>query len=126
MPQAPRRTHQRDRHSDVGDVLRFAPAASNNPDAGQCSLALVDTDSRADGFVRRPVIDGLRGDTASFAADIDALVAGIEHHMSRWTALLHLLQIAMMAFAVVGAAVLVYTSYPFVWELWAPEIGPVG
>jgi hypothetical protein len=55
------------------------------------------------------VTNGLRGDTASFAADIDALVAGIERHMSRWTALLHLLQIAMMAFAIVGAAVLVYT-----------------
>jgi two-component system nitrate/nitrite sensor histidine kinase NarX len=59
---------------------------------------------------------GLRDDTAAFAADIDALVAGIERHMSRWTALLHLLQMAMMAFAVVGAAVLLYAGYLFVLE----------
>jgi len=58
----------------------------------------------------------LRDDTAAFAADIDALVAGIERHMSRWTALLHLLQMAMMAFAVVGAAVLLYAGYLFVLE----------
>jgi two-component system nitrate/nitrite sensor histidine kinase NarX len=59
---------------------------------------------------------GLRDQTAAFAADIDALVAGIERHMSRWTALLHLLQTAMMAFAVLGSAVLLYTGYLFVLE----------
>ncbi|MEO8306228.1 MAG: type IV pili methyl-accepting chemotaxis transducer N-terminal domain-containing protein [Betaproteobacteria bacterium] len=58
----------------------------------------------------------LRDDTVSFTADIDALVAGIEHHMARWTALLHLLQIAMMVFAVLGAAVLLYMGYLFVLE----------
>jgi two-component system nitrate/nitrite sensor histidine kinase NarX len=36
--------------------------------------------------------------------------------MSRWTALLHILQMAMMAFAVLGAAVLLYTGYLFVLE----------
>ncbi len=35
--------------------------------------------------------------------DIDALVAAIETHMSRWTALLHLLQVAMMTLAVLGS-----------------------
>ncbi len=61
-------------------------------------------------------VSGLRGDTAAFVADIDALVAEIERHMSRWTALLHLLQIAMMAFAVIGAVLLVYMGYLFVLE----------
>ena len=59
---------------------------------------------------------GLRDQTAAFAADIDALVAGIERHMSRWTALLHLLQTAMMAFAVLGSAMLLYAGYLFVLE----------
>ncbi len=59
---------------------------------------------------------GLRDDTAAFAAHIDRLVAGIEAHMSRWTALLHLLQIGTMALALVGAAVLVWTGYLFVLE----------
>ena len=58
----------------------------------------------------------LRGDAAVFVEHIDALVRGIEGHMSRWTALLHLAQTAMMAFAVLGAAVLVYTGYRFVLE----------
>ncbi len=55
-------------------------------------------------------------DTGSFVDHIDALVGAIETHMSRWTAMLHLAQLAMMAFAVVGAAVLVYTGYLFVLE----------
>jgi len=59
---------------------------------------------------------GLRGDTATFVADIDGLVTAIEHHMSRWTTLLHLLQMAMMVFAVVGAALLLYMGYLFVLE----------
>ncbi len=59
---------------------------------------------------------GLRADTAAFAAHIDALSPRIETHMSRWTALLHLLQVAMMALAVLGAAVLLYTGYLFVLE----------
>lgn len=58
----------------------------------------------------------LSDETAAFTADIDALVASIERHMARWTGLLHLLQIAMMAFAVLGAAVLLVTGYLFVLE----------
>ncbi len=61
-------------------------------------------------------VAGLRADVAAFTADIDLLVAAIEHHMSRWTSLLHLLQLAMMAFAIVGAAVLLYAGYLFVLE----------
>ena len=67
-------------------------------------------------MTRSAATAGLRADTADFVAHIDALVSGIESHMSRWTALLHLLQMAMMAFAVLGAAVLLYTGYLFVLE----------
>ena len=58
----------------------------------------------------------LRDDTGAFVEHIDALVRGIEGHMSRWTAMLHLAQVAMMGFAVLGAAVLIYTGYLFVLE----------
>ncbi len=69
------------------------------------------------GFRRnRPRWTALRDDTAAFAAHIDALVAAIETHMSRWTALLHLLQIAMMTLAVFGTALLLYAGYRFVLE----------
>ena len=54
--------------------------------------------------------------TATFAAQIDGLVVGIERHMSRWTAMLHLLQLATMALAVLGASALLYTGYLFVLE----------
>lgn len=51
-----------------------------------------------------------------FVADIDGLVESIEAHLSRWTAWMHLVQPALMAVAVVGAAVLVYSGYLFVLE----------
>ncbi len=59
---------------------------------------------------------GLRQDTAAFASRIDSLVAGIEAHMSHWTALLHLLQLATMALAVLGSCALLYVGYLFVLE----------
>ncbi len=55
-------------------------------------------------------------EAAAFASDIDGFVAGIEAHLSRWTALIHLLQVALMGLAVVGAAVLLYTGYGLVLE----------
>ncbi|MFO1311535.1 MAG: type IV pili methyl-accepting chemotaxis transducer N-terminal domain-containing protein [Burkholderiales bacterium] len=58
----------------------------------------------------------LAADTAGFTAHIDALVAAVERHMARWTALLHLLQVAMMAFALIGAITLLLTGYLFVLE----------
>ena len=61
-------------------------------------------------------MEALRADAAAFTAHIDAFVAAIESHMSRWTALLHLLQVAMMTLAVVGTAALLYTGYLFVLE----------
>jgi two-component system nitrate/nitrite sensor histidine kinase NarX len=58
----------------------------------------------------------LAAQTAAFVAHIDALVHGIEAHLSRWTSLMHLLQLALMALAVVGAGALLYTGYLFVLE----------
>ncbi|MEO8344049.1 MAG: type IV pili methyl-accepting chemotaxis transducer N-terminal domain-containing protein, partial [Betaproteobacteria bacterium] len=59
---------------------------------------------------------GLAEETAGIVTDIDTLVGGIEHHMSRWTTLLHLLQIGMLIFATLGAALLLYMGYRFVLE----------
>ncbi len=53
---------------------------------------------------------------AAFTAHIDEFVAAIETHLSRWTSMMHLLQLALMAVAAVGAAVLLYTGYLFVLE----------
>jgi len=58
----------------------------------------------------------LRGDTSTFAAHIDTLVTSIEAHMSRWTAILHMLQMGVLALAVLGAAVLLFTGFLFVLE----------
>jgi two-component system nitrate/nitrite sensor histidine kinase NarX len=58
----------------------------------------------------------LAADAAAFASHIDGFVASIEAHLSRWASLMHLLQIGLMAFAVVGAAVLLYVGYLFVLE----------
>jgi two-component system nitrate/nitrite sensor histidine kinase NarX len=53
---------------------------------------------------------------ATFTAHIDSFVAAIETRLSRWAALMHLLQVALMALAVLGAALLLYTGYRFVLE----------
>ncbi len=58
----------------------------------------------------------LRAQAAGFVAHIDALVDGIEAHMSRWTALQHLLQTAVLVLAVAGGATLLLTGYRFVLE----------
>ena len=58
----------------------------------------------------------LVGSTVKFVEQIDQWVVAIERHLSRWTALLHLLQMAMMALTVLGASTLVYTGYLFVLE----------
>ena len=59
---------------------------------------------------------GLPRDTAQFASEVDAFVAAIETHMSRWTALLHLSQFGVLVLALALSAVLVYTGYRFVLE----------
>ena len=62
------------------------------------------------------VLESLQSDTAAFVSDIDAMVGGIEAHMSRWTALLHLAQLITLTLAVVGTSILVYIGYLFVLE----------
>ena len=51
-----------------------------------------------------------------FVADIDALVIGIESHMARWTTILYLLQISVLATTLLVAALLIYAGYVFVLE----------
>ncbi len=65
-----------------------------------------------------PAIQGLAGAdlVASFTADIDGFVAAIETRLARWTSLMQLLQVALLALAVLGTAVLLYTGYRFVLE----------
>ena len=65
---------------------------------------------------RTDSVAALRADTVAFTIHVDALVAAIETHMSHWTGLLHLLQVAMMTLAVLGTAVLLFTGYLFVLE----------
>jgi two-component system, NarL family, nitrate/nitrite sensor histidine kinase NarX len=72
--------------------------------------------TRFRGHLAGGATQGLVADATNFASHIDALVAGIEAHLSRWTSLMHLMQVAMMGVAVIGAAVLVYTGYRFVLE----------
>jgi two-component system nitrate/nitrite sensor histidine kinase NarX len=65
----------------------------------------------------QPIAVGpLRDETLAFAEHIDQLVSSIESHIAHWTAMLHLLQMSMLAMAVLGAAVLLYTGYLFVLE----------
>ena len=59
---------------------------------------------------------GMRDKTIEFVAHIDAFVSGIEAHISRWTAILHLLQTSMMATVVMGALVLLYAGHLFILE----------
>jgi len=63
-----------------------------------------------------PALASLPTETTALAARIDALVSSIESHLSRWTAILHLMQAAMVGLTVIGAAALLYTGYLFVLE----------
>ena len=58
----------------------------------------------------------LSTDTLALASDVNVLVSGIETHMARWTTLLHLLQLTMLAMAILAAVVLLYTGFLFVVE----------
>ncbi len=49
-----------------------------------------------------------------FVTAIDALVLSIEHQLSRLTAILNLFQFVMMALAIVGAVVMLFTGYMYV------------
>ena len=61
-------------------------------------------------------IERLSEETAAFVHRIDGFVIGIESHMARWTTLLYMMQVLVLAMAVVGAAILIYTGYVFVLE----------
>jgi two-component system, NarL family, nitrate/nitrite sensor histidine kinase NarX len=64
-----------------------------------------------------PATDGdLRSDTLALATSVNAFVSSIEAHMSRWTTILHLLQLTMLAMAILSAVVLLYTGFLFVVE----------
>lgn len=64
--------------------------------------------------VPTPPLPTLGAETTALANRIDGLVNAVETHLSRWTSMLHLLQAAMMALAVLGSAALLYTGYLFV------------
>ncbi len=50
----------------------------------------------------------------AFVADVDRYVGAVEHSLAVWTAILSLMQMAMMALAVGAALVLMYAGYAFV------------
>lgn len=50
-------------------------------------------------------------DADEFATSIDGFVGGIEAQIARWTSILNLFQLAMMALAIASAVTLMYTSY---------------
>lgn len=66
--------------------------------------------------VHPTVFGELRADTVAFASHIDDFVNNIEVHIAHWIALLHLLQMSMLASVIIGATVLLYTGYLFVLE----------
>ena len=52
--------------------------------------------------------------TEDFVGAVDRLVSAIEHQLSRWTAILNVIQMAMMALAIASAVVSLYVGYLFV------------
>jgi two-component system nitrate/nitrite sensor histidine kinase NarX len=66
--------------------------------------------------VDSPDMAALRAEAAAFVDGVDALVNAIEAHMSRWTALQHLMQTVVLTLAVAGAITLLLTGYRFVLE----------
>ncbi len=58
--------------------------------------------------------DDLLGPTTDFVAAIDKLVLEIERQLSGFTAILNLFQFMMMALAIGGAVVMLYTGYLYV------------
>ncbi len=59
---------------------------------------------------------GLHAHTILFVQHIDDFVRSIESHISRWTAILHLLQTALMALVILGAVAMLYAGHLFVLE----------
>ncbi len=61
-----------------------------------------------------PDIDQALSATSQTVAAVDSLVTAIEQQLSRLTAILNLFQFVMMALAIVGAVVMLYTGYQYV------------
>jgi two-component system nitrate/nitrite sensor histidine kinase NarX len=61
-----------------------------------------------------PTVDDSLQSAGDFVEAIDGFVLAIERHLSRLTAILNLFQFAMMALAIGGAVVMLYTGYLFV------------
>lgn len=103
------------KHGDVDRPL-FVPW----DDLLRNRFALIEADwmhYQARWIVTKPTeFQALSTDTTAFAAGIDAFVSAIEAHIARWTALLHLLQMSMLALVILAAAILLYTGYLFVLE----------
>lgn len=56
----------------------------------------------------------LRGQADAFVGLVDGFVTSIEDEIARWTAVLHLFQLAMMALAIGSAVAMLYAGYLFV------------
>jgi two-component system, NarL family, nitrate/nitrite sensor histidine kinase NarX len=54
--------------------------------------------------------------TTELVGDIDELVSAVEMHLSRFTSLLHLLQVGLLVLGTLASSVLVVTGYHFVIE----------
>ena len=61
-------------------------------------------------------LDELDAQTLEFSSKIEEKVTKIEVNLVRWTAILHLLQIGVLALAVIGAGILLISGYLFVIE----------
>lgn len=50
-------------------------------------------------------------ESETFVAEVDHLVLAVEHEIARWTAVLHLSQMALMALAIASAIAVLYAGY---------------
>ncbi|HWP12234.1 MAG TPA: type IV pili methyl-accepting chemotaxis transducer N-terminal domain-containing protein [Ramlibacter sp.] len=62
----------------------------------------------------RPTSAQAARDAGQFVELVDGFVAAIESQIARWTAILHMFQLAMMALAIGSAVVMLYAGYLFV------------
>ena len=54
---------------------------------------------------------GLLAQADEFVQQVDGFVAAIEYELARWTTVLHIIQLSMMALAIGSAVALLYTGY---------------
>ncbi|HEX9721536.1 MAG TPA: type IV pili methyl-accepting chemotaxis transducer N-terminal domain-containing protein [Ramlibacter sp.] len=62
----------------------------------------------------RPTPAQAAREAGAFVALVDGLVAAIESQIGRWTAILHMFQLAMMGLAIGSAVMMLYAGYLFV------------